>query len=155
MSTGYERIAADREADIRREAAGYQGGDEARQETARGVTILAGALMVLAGLWALLTGIAAVVKGSFFVATPNYLYNIDTTSWGGIHIGLGVLLLAVGFCLFAQMTWARIVGIGLVTISAVMNFLFIPRYPFWSIVMVALDVIIIWALATSTKRTAR
>jgi hypothetical protein len=149
MSTSYERRAqADQEADYRRASAEYS--DEqgtAHQGAATGLTILAAVLMVLAGLWDVLTGIAAVIHGSFLVVTHNYLYNISTTGWGWTQIGIGAVLLAVGLCLFARMTWARIAGIFIVTISAVMNFLYIPRYPLWGILMVALDVLVIWALA--------
>jgi hypothetical protein len=153
MTTSYGgRAQADEQADVRRASAQY-GADRgtAHQGAAFGLTILAAVLMILAGLWDLTTGIAAVVKGGFFVVTHNYthhyLYNISITGWGWIQIGLGAVLLAVGLCLLASMTWARIAGIFIVAISAVMNFLYIPRYPLWGILLVALDVLVIWALA--------
>jgi hypothetical protein len=156
MTTSYQRRAeADKQEDVRRasaELSAEQG--TAHQSAAFGGTMLAAVLMVLAGLLDLANGIEGVVKSGFYVATPHYLYNINTTNWGWIHVGIGALLVLVGLCLFARMTWARVVGIGLVVISAVLNFLFIPRYPFWAILLVALDIFIIWALA-SVKRPAR
>jgi hypothetical protein len=145
MTTSYERRAqAEQQEDARRAQAEY---DDSGQGAAFGLTMLAAVLITLAGLWDLLAGIAAVIHGNFLVVTHNYAYNISTTGWGWLQIGLGVLLLATGLCLFARMTWARIVGIFIVTISAVMNFLYIPRYPFWGILLVALDIFVIWALA--------
>jgi hypothetical protein len=119
---------------------------------ALGFTMFAAAVLVLGGIWQFLTGLAAVIKGSFFLVTPHYAYNISISSWGWIHIGLGAALFLVGCCLFARQTWARVVGIFIAVISAVMNFLFIPRYPWWSIIMILLDIVIVWALATVRPR---
>jgi hypothetical protein len=80
--------------------------------------------------------------------------NISTTGWGVINIAVGALVFIAGCALFARMTWARVVGVGLAAISAVMNFLFLPRYPFWAILIIALDIYIIWALSTIRRREA-
>jgi hypothetical protein len=95
-----------------------------------------------------LLGIAAIARGSFFVKAPNYLYNVNITTWGWIHLGIGVLMALTGFFLFSGATWARAVGIALAVLSAIANFFFLPYYPIWSIVIIALDVFVIWALAT-------
>lgn len=65
---------------------------------------------------------------------------------GWIHLTLGIVVLAAAICLFLGQTWARAVGIVLAILSGVANFLFIPYYPFWSIIIIVLDVFIIWAL---------
>jgi len=133
------------------QTAGY---DEGVGGGAQGFTILAAVLMVLGGLWSFFTGLAAVIHGNFFATTANYAYNINITGWGWIHIAIGALVFVAGCALFARQTWARMVGIILAGISAVMNFLYIPRYPFWSILIIALDVVIIWALSKSGRRAA-
>jgi hypothetical protein len=117
-----------------------------------GFTALAAVLMVLSGLWMFFEGLAAIVRGGFFVVLPNYAYDISTTGWGWIHLILGIVVLAAGLCLFADMAWARVTGIILATISAVLNFLYIPYYPLWSIVVIALDVFVIWALMSPRRR---
>jgi hypothetical protein len=68
------------------------------------------------------------------------------TGWGWIHLILGILLVVVGFALFSRKTWAGIVAIMLATLSAIANFFFIPYYPFWSILEIALAVWVIWAV---------
>lgn len=78
---------------------------------------------------------------------PNYAFKIDITAWGWTHLILGVLVAITGIGLLLGQTWARVVGIILAVLSAVANFLFLPYYPFWSILVITLDIIIIWALA--------
>jgi hypothetical protein len=119
---------------------------------AAGFTGLAAVFMMLAGLWGFLEGLAAIIKGGFFVVLPNYAYNVSTTGWGWVHLILGVVVFLAGACLFMDMTWARVTGIILAAISAVVNFLYIPYYPLWSIVLIALDVFVIWALMTPRRR---
>ncbi|HEY1623684.1 MAG TPA: hypothetical protein VGG16_07775 [Streptosporangiaceae bacterium] len=117
-----------------------------------GFTAVAAVFMVISGLWSFFEGLAAIIKGGFFVVAPNYAYDISTTGWGWMHLVLGVVVFLAGLCLFADMTWARVTGIILATISAVLNFLYIPYYPVWSIVVIALDVFVIWALMSPRRR---
>jgi hypothetical protein len=118
-----------------------------RQSTAvTGFTYLAATLMLVSGVWAFFEGLAAVIKHQFYVVTPNYAYQIDVTAWGWIHLILAVVVVAAGICLFLGQTWARITGIVLAVLSSVANFLFIPYYPFWSIIIILMDIFIIWAL---------
>lgn len=122
--------------------------DSGRQAWAMGGTIFGATVMIVLGCFQLLMGIAALAGDTLFVAGPAYTYNIDTTGWGWIHLVLGALVVLTGICLYGRMAWARAVGIVLVALSAIGNFLFLPYYPLWSMVVIALDVFVIWALAT-------
>jgi hypothetical protein len=114
-----------------------------------GLTVLAAVLMMLGGLWGFLEGLAAVIRGSFFVVLPNYAYSVSATSWGWIHLILGVLVAGAGLALLLKDSlWARITGIVLASFSTIANFMFIPYSPVWSIVVIAIDLAIIWALLT-------
>jgi hypothetical protein len=115
---------------------------------ATGFAMFAGVLMILAGLWGVLAGFAAIVGDEVYVTTPEYVYSFDITGWGWIHLGLGVLLVAAGVGVVQGATWAVVAGIVLASLSALVNFAFIPYYPVWSIMIIALDVVVIWALAT-------
>ena len=119
---------------------------------ATGFSWLAATLMLIGGIFAIFTGIEALVRGSFYLVTSNYLYNINLTGWGLTHIILGALVFIAGCALFARQTWARWAGVFLAAVSALLNFLFIPRYPIWAILVIALDVIIIWALTAGWRR---
>jgi hypothetical protein len=113
---------------------------------ALGLTITAAVLMMVSGLWSFLEGLAAIIRGQFFVVLPNYVYSISVTSWGWIHLIVGALIFVAGAFLFMDKMWARVVGVALACISAVVNFLYIPYSPVWSVVVIALDVFIVWAL---------
>jgi hypothetical protein len=115
---------------------------------ATGFAMFAGVLMIIAGLWGVLAGIAAIVNDEVYVSTPEYVYSLDLTGWGWIHLILGVLVALAGIGVVQGQTWAAVVGITLASLSLLVNFAFIPYYPVWSILIIALDVIVIWALAT-------
>ena len=115
---------------------------------ATGFAMFAGVLMMIAGLWSVLAGIAAILNDDVFVATPEYVYSFDITGWGWIHLVLGVLVALAGIGVVQRAAWGIVVGIALASLSALVNFAFIPYYPVWSILIIALNVAIIWALAT-------
>jgi len=115
---------------------------------AGGLTVFAGVILATVGVFQFFQGLAAIVKGSFFVVAPNNIYELSVSGWGWIHLILGIVLAATGFFILTGQPWARVVGIGVAGLSALANFLFIPYYPLWAVVIIALDVAVIWALAT-------
>jgi hypothetical protein len=115
---------------------------------ASGLTVFAAAMMLISGVWQALTGFAAVVRDNVYVATPEYIYSFDLTGWGWLHLLLGILVAVVGFAVLKGQTWARVAGIALVCVSMIANFIFLPYYPLWSLTIIALNVAVIWALAT-------
>jgi hypothetical protein len=112
-----------------------------------GAIYFAGILLVVTGIFGALEGLAAIIKNEFFVVSPNYYITLDVTAWGWIHLIIGIVVVLAGFAVFAGRTWGRIVGIIVASLSAIANFMFLPIYPFWSILIIALDIWIIWALA--------
>ncbi|MBL1103408.1 hypothetical protein JK361_02105 [Streptomyces sp. 5-8] len=112
-----------------------------------GITF-AGVLMVCSGILALLQGIAAVAGNDVYFRIGAYIYKMNLTGWGTIHIIIGALVLATGIGLLMDMAWARFAGLFLVALSLIAQFLFLPYAPVWSLILIALDVFIIWALAT-------
>ena len=111
-----------------------------------GVTIFAAIMMLMVGAWQALAGLIAIFENEFYVTTRNYLFQFDATTWGWIHLVLGLIVAFAGWGLLSGQTWARIVGITLAALSATANFLFIPYYPFWAILIIAVDIFVIWAL---------
>lgn len=120
-----------------------------------GGTILAGTLMILSGLWSFFLGLVAIVKQSFYVATPNNIYEFSVHGWGWVHLILGIVVFAAGVCVLLGQTWAKALGIVLAVFSGIASFLFLPYYPLWSIIVIAIDVFIVWALAHSISRGSR
>ncbi|WP_238006244.1 hypothetical protein KZZ52_36535 [Dactylosporangium sp. AC04546] len=119
---------------------------------AGGFTVFAGIMMIIVGLFHIAAGLAAIVENRFFVITPDYLYTFDVTGWGWIHLVGGFVVLLAGCAVFTGRLWARAVGIVLAGLSAIANFLFLPYYPLWSLLIIALDVFVIWALAVHGRR---
>ena len=122
----------------------------AAQETpgwAVGFILFAAVMMIMVGVFQALQGLIGIFENEFYVPTRNYLFQFDATTWGWTHLLLGLLVAFAGYGLLSGKTWARTVAIFLAVLSAIANFAFIPYYPFWSLLMIALDVFVIWAIA--------
>jgi len=120
-----------------------------------GFITFAGVMMIMAGGFQALAGLVAIFENEFFVSTRNYIVKFDATSWGWIHLLLGLVVLFAGFAVMSGKTWGRTVGVILAVLSALSNFAFIPYYPFWAITIIALDVFIIWALTAHGRDITR
>jgi hypothetical protein len=114
--------------------------------------MLAGVLMILTGLYGFLAGLAMVLRAPFFVYHGGYLYVWSTHGWGWVELILGAVVVAAGVCVMLGMVWARAVGVVLATLSAVASFMVLPFYPIWSIIAIAVDLFIIWALVAYSGR---
>ncbi len=111
-----------------------------------GGALFAGVMMIVVGIFEAISGISAIAEDEFFVATQNYVFDIDVTGWGWIHLILGIVVLLAGLAVISGKPWGGIVGIALAVLVAVANFLWIPYYPFWSILTIAIAIWVIWAL---------
>jgi hypothetical protein len=112
-----------------------------------GFALFAGVMLAIVGIFQALTGLAAIIDDQFFVVGKHYAYEFDATAWGWIHLIYGIILVGAGYGIVRGALWARIVGITLAGVSAVGNFFFIPYEPVWAILIIALDVLVIAALA--------
>jgi hypothetical protein len=111
-----------------------------------GFILFAAIMMIMAGVFQALAGLVAIFENEFYVATRNYLFQFDATTWGWIHLLVGLLVAFAGWGLLSGRTWARVVALTLAVVSAIANFLFIPYYPFWALLLVTLDIFVIWAI---------
>jgi hypothetical protein len=113
---------------------------------AHGVSTFAGIMLILGGGFEALQAIAAIVNDKYLVVLPNYVYAIDLTVWGWIHLLIGLALVAIGISLLLGQGWARMAGIVAAAVAALINFTWLPYSPLWAIVLIAVDVLVIWAL---------
>ena len=124
--------------------------DTTREPTVSGWAVggitFAGPMLILIGMFQVIDGIAAIANDEFFLVGQNYTFNLDTSAWGWIHLLLGIGLIIAGWSIFAGRTWAAVVALTLAMLSAVANFFFIPYYPFWAILIIALNCWVIWSL---------
>ncbi|MEU6712512.1 hypothetical protein ABZ897_13610 [Nonomuraea sp. NPDC046802] len=119
-----------------------------------GLAYFAGSIMVLVGVFSIVAGIAAIFRSNVYVFRGNYVFMWDVTGWGWIHLALGILVLLAGLAVFSGQAWARVVGIVLAGLSAIVNFMFLPYYPIWTVLIILLDVMIICALAMYNREAA-
>lgn len=117
-----------------------------------GFTAFAGFMLIMIGAFHIVDGIAGVANDTVFAVTKDYLIQIDTTAWGWIHIIVGIVVLLAGFGVLSGATWARVVGIILAMVSMLANFIWLPIQPWWSILVIAIDVAVIWALAVYSPK---
>jgi len=118
-------------------------------------TYAAAAVLLVSAVVTILQGISALAHDRTLVVGPGYSYEFNTTAWGWIHIIVGILVGVVAFGLFWSTTWARVAAIVIASLSIVSQFLWLPHYPVWAIVVIALDIFVIWAVATWESPAAR
>ena len=119
-----------------------------------GWVLFAGAVMVISGVLGILQGIAAVADDDVFRGLGTYVFEFDLTTWGWIHIVVGALVAAVGYGVLSFARWARWAGLVLVSIALIAHFVWLPYYPLWAVVAIALDLLVIWGLARWTDEPA-
>ena len=113
---------------------------------AHGLAVFAGVVMVVGGAFQALEGLAGIVNDKYLVVLPNYLYAFDLTVWGVIHLLVGLALVVIGVSLLRGQTWARVAGIVAAAVAAILNFVWLPIAPLWAIMVIAVDMLVIWAL---------
>jgi hypothetical protein len=106
----------------------------------------AGFMMILVGGFHAVAGFLGILGDDIYVKGPKYALQFDTTTWGWIHLILGIVVVFAGFGLFSGAVWARTVGVIIAMISAFVGFAWLPWYPVWGIVIIAVAITIIWAL---------
>ena len=120
---------------------------------ATGITAAAGIILILIGGFGIIQGIVSLVNNDFYVVTHNWVFQFNLTTWGWVHILVGILALGAGVGLFFGQTWARAVAIIVAAFSILANFTWLPYYPIWAILVIAFDLFVIWAVASQTTES--
>jgi dolichyl-phosphate-mannose--protein O-mannosyl transferase len=119
---------------------------DSRSEWGVGFAFFAGFMLMIVGVFDLIQGFAALFKKDFYAVSSNYVFHFDSSTWGWIHMLIGLVVLLAGLGILRGAVWARTVGVIVAIVVAVENFMFIPIYPVWSIIIIAVAVTVIWAL---------
>jgi hypothetical protein len=106
----------------------------------------AGIMMIMMGAFGAIEGLVALFRDQYYVVGPYNVLVLDITGWGWVHLILGILVTITGIALMANASWARVVTVILVGIDALVQLAFIGVYPLWSMIVIALCVIVIWAI---------
>lgn len=116
-----------------------------------GWAVFAGVLMVISGVFQAIVAFAAIMKDTVYIVGDANILSIDYTTWGWLHMAIALLILLAGLSVLKGHMYGRIVGVTFALISAIINMLWIPATPIWSILIIAVDVCIIYALVVHGK----
>lgn len=122
---------------------------------ALGFGVFAAVMMWWIGFFHGMAGLAAILDDDVFVRTRSYVFQFDLTTWGWIHLVLGIVVIFAGFAVLRGALWGRVVGIALAVISAIANFGFVPYEPVWALLIIGVDLAVIWALSVHGREIAR
>jgi len=122
---------------------------ERRRPTAWvGMVLFGGVMMLMAGGFQIMQGFVALFKDDYYLVSPSgLLLNVDFTAWGWTHLIIGLVMAATGVGVMLGQMWARVLGIVIALLSALVNIAFLSAYPIWSTIIIAVDVLVIYALA--------
>jgi hypothetical protein len=112
-------------------------------------------LMVLIGTMHAIQGLVALANDDFYVIGQEYVFEFDVTTWGWIHLVGGAIVLLAGIALFQGAVWARTLAVVLASISILLNFMWLPYYPLWSLVVMGFDLFVIWAVTAHGRDIAQ
>ena len=126
------------------------------QESQEGPTFAAAAMLLTSAILTFLVGVFALTANDLVVSGPGYQYTFQISGWGWANILTGMVLAAVAVALFANAQWARAAAVIVTCLAIVVTFLWMPYYPTGSIVLIALDIVVIWGVATwnTSRKTA-
>ena len=114
----------------------------------------AGVMLVIIGIMDVIQGLVAIVNDEFYVIDQDWVAKFDVTTWGWIHLILGIILIASGIGIFSGNVAARTVGVIVAALAIIANFAWLPWYPVWSIIIIAICIAIIWALTAHGRDIA-
>lgn len=106
----------------------------------------AGVMLIIGGSFNLFYGVVAAVNDEWVVFTNRANVYLDVSQWGWVHIILGIVVMLAGIGVFSGNFLARLIGVIVAGVSMLVNFAFIPVYPLWALTVIAIDVLVIWAL---------
>lgn len=112
-----------------------------------GWVVFGACMMVMLGIFHAIAGLVALFDETYFVASSGDLVvSVSYDTWGWAHLVGGLIVLAVGIGLFSGATWARVLGVAVAMLSAIVNLVFLAAYPVWSLIMITLAVLVIYAV---------
>ena len=113
-----------------------------------GYVVFAGVMLIMLGGFQAIEGLVAIFRDDYYLVTQKgLLLTMDFTAWGWTHLILGAVAVIAGIGVLLGQTWARVTGIIIAVLSALSNIAFLPAYPIWATIIIALDVLAIYALA--------
>ena len=118
---------------------------------ARGLAGFAAAMMLVTGGFGAAVGLGSLVDDQVYQDAPRYVFDFGPTAWGILHLAFGVLVAAAGVAVLSGRLWARVVGIVLAGLGALIAFAYLPYQPIWALLLAAVNICTIWALCVQDR----
>jgi uncharacterized membrane protein YphA (DoxX/SURF4 family) len=125
-----------------------------RSGLAVGFIAMAGIILIVAGVLHVIEGIVGLFNNDFYVVSQKWVFQFNVTTWGWIHILVGIIALLAGIGLFSGAVWARTVAVLVAVVSIIINFVWLPYYPWWALLIIAFDFFVIWAVTAHGRDVA-
>lgn len=119
-----------------------------------GPIAFAAVMIAMAGLFNVISGSVALFSDDIFVVGPRGALVLNATGWGWVHLLFGIMLVATGVGVLMGALWAQLVAIVLVAVNMCSQLLLLPAYPLWSVVIIAVDALALWALMMHSDEVA-
>ncbi|MEV4701740.1 DUF7144 family membrane protein [Actinoplanes sp. NPDC049316] len=120
-----------------------------------GVVLFGGIMMLMVGCFQVTQGFVALFREDYYLVSPDGLVvQLDYTAWGWTHLVIGLIAVGTAIGVMAGQTWARVLGIVIAAVSALVNVAFLAAYPIWSMIVIVMDVLVIYALAVHGREVA-
>jgi hypothetical protein len=120
-----------------------------------GFLYFAGTMAIMVGGFQATEGLVALFRDNYYAVTRNgLLVTMDYTAWGWTHLVLGLVAVVAGIGIFAGQMWARVLGIVIAAVSALTNMAFLSAYPIWCSIVIAMDILVIYALTVHGREPA-
>jgi hypothetical protein len=116
-----------------------------------GLVLFAGVLLLVVGFWNLIYGIAAIANSHVFVANAHYVVG-DLRVWGWVTLIFAVLQILAGVGVMMGNQFARWFAVAAVGLNAINQMFFLPAYPFWSLTIIAMDIVALYGLCAYGSR---
>jgi len=110
--------------------------------------------MIVTAVFNGIEGLVALFRNEVYVVAPRYVFAFDLSTWGWVHLFVAIIVGVAGVGVMSGRLWGRLVGIAFALVSMIANFLFIPYYPVWSLLIITLNVFVIWALCVYNRDAA-
>ena len=125
-----------------------------RSDVAIGFSVFAATMMIMVGILHAIQGLVALLNDTFYVVGEEWVFSFDVTTWGWVHLLLGILVAFAGVFVLQGAVWARSIGVVIAALSVIVNFAWLPYYPVWGLVIIALNIFVIWALTVHGRDVA-
>lgn len=119
---------------------------------ATGGMAFAGVLLLVNGVLAILNGIVGIGKDDVYARQGDYVFKFDVSTWGWIHLIVGILVVLAGLGVLRGSAWAKVVGVTIAALAVIANFMWLPYEPVWALIAIGIGIFVIWALCTSPTR---